>query len=122
LHGVGIFQAILKFTPPVVSAGSLATVVGQAFPANTLITLEWQESGIHAPLHVTSDAAGGFRASFVIIVGERLGPRHLEPAAEPGVLEEPRPVAALLVQAPTFRPQGVAIRSGGFSPSLVSRG
>jgi hypothetical protein len=123
LHGVGIFQAILKFTPPVVSAGSLATVVGQAFPANTPITLEWQESGIHVPIHVTSDAAGGFRVSFVIIVGERLGPRHLEPAADPGVLDEPRPVAALLVQAPTFRPQGVAIRSGGgFSPTLVSRG
>ncbi len=122
LHGVGIFQAILKFTPPVVSAGSLATVVGQAFPPNTSITLQWQESGMHVPIKVTSDAAGAFRASFVIIVGERLGPRHLEPAADPGVLDEPRPVAALLVQAPTFRPQGVAIRSGGFSPTLVSRG
>jgi hypothetical protein len=122
LHGVGIFQSILKFTPPVVSAGSLATVVGQSFPANTVIMLEWQEAGIHVPIKLTSDAAGGFRASFVIIVGERLGPRHLEPAPDPGVLDEPRPVAALLVQAPTFRPQGVAIRSGGFSPSLVSRG
>jgi hypothetical protein len=38
------------------------------------------------------------------------------------VLEEPRPVAPLLVQAPTFRPQGVAIRSGGFNPALVTRG
>jgi hypothetical protein len=122
LHGVGIFQAILKFTPPVVSAGSLATVVGKSFPANTAVTLQWQETGMHAPIHVTTDAAGGFKVSFVIIVGERLGIRHLEPAPDPGVLDEPRPVAALLVQAPTFRPQGVAIRSGGFSPTLVSRG
>ena len=36
------------------------------------------------------------------------------------MLDEPRPVAPLLVQAPTFRPQGVAIGSGGFNPSLVS--
>jgi hypothetical protein len=122
LTGVGIFQAILKFTPPVVAAGSLATVVGQMFPANTAITLQWQEVGIHAPLQVTSDATGSFRVSFVIIVGERLGPRHLEPAPNPGVLDEPRPVAPLLVQAPTFRPQGVAIRSGGFNPTLVTRG
>ncbi len=122
LHGVGIFQAILKFTPPVVSAGSLATVVGQSFPANTAITLQWQEAGIHAPLHVTTDDNGTFRLSFMIIVGERLGPRHLEPAPDPGVLDEPRPVAPLLVQAPTFRPQGVAIRSGGFNPALVTRG
>jgi hypothetical protein len=122
LHGVGIFQAILKFTPPVVSAGSLATVVGKSFPANTVIMLQWQEAGIHVPIQVTTDAAGAFRASFMIITGERLGPRHLEPAPNPGVLDEPRPIAALLVQAPTFRPQGVAIRSGGFSPTLVSRG
>jgi hypothetical protein len=122
LRGVGIFQAILKFTPPVVAAGSLATVIGQSFPANTAITLQWQEAGIHAPLQVTTDASGAFRLSFIIITGERLGPRHLEPAADPGVLEEPRPVAPLLVQAPTFRPQGVAIRSGGFNPALVTRG
>ncbi|MDQ1424385.1 MAG: trimeric autotransporter adhesin, partial [Acidimicrobiaceae bacterium] len=122
LRGVGIFQAILKFTPPVVSAGSLATVVGQSFPANTVITLQWQETGIRAPLQVQTDGNGSFRMSFVILIGERLGPRHLEPAPDPGVLDEPRPVARLLVQAPTFRPQGVAIRSGGFSPSLVSRG
>jgi HYDIN/CFA65/VesB-like, Ig-like domain len=122
LTGVGIFQAILKFTPPVVSAGSLATVVGQSFPPNTAITLQWQETGIHEPLQVTTDGNGAFRLSFVIIIGERLGPRHLEPAPNPGVLVEPRPVAPLLVQAPTFRPQGVAIRSGGFNPSLVTRG
>jgi hypothetical protein len=71
---------------------------------------------------VTTDARGGFKVSFVIILGERLGSRHLEPAQDPGVLEEPRPVAPLLVQAPTFRPQGVAIRSGAFNPSLVTRG
>jgi hypothetical protein len=122
LHGVGIFEAILKFTPPVVSAGSLATVVGQSFPPDTAITLQWQEPGIAPPFQVTTDATGAFRLSFVIIVGERLGPRHLEPAPNPGVLDEPRPVAPLLVQAPTFRPQGVAVHSGGFSPSLVSRG
>jgi HYDIN/CFA65/VesB-like, Ig-like domain len=122
LRGVGIFQAILKFTPPVVSAGSLATVVGQSFPANTTITLQWQEAGIAAPLQVTTDGGGAFRQSFVILVGERLGPRHLEPAPDPGVLNEPRPVAALLVQAPTFRPQSVAVRGGGFNLNLVSRG
>jgi hypothetical protein len=122
LRGAGIFQAILKFTPSVVSAGQLATVVGQSFPANTAITLQWQETGIHEPIEVKTDGTGGFKVSFVIIIGERLGPRHLEPAPAPGVLEEPRPIAPLLVQAPTFRPQGVAIRSGGFSPTLVSRG
>jgi hypothetical protein len=122
LRGVGIFQAILKFTPPVVSAGSLATVVGQSFPANTAITLQWQEVGVHASIQVNTDATGAFRASFMIIAGEPLGPRHLEPVPNPGVLEEPRPVAPLLVQAPTFRPQGEAIRVGGFNPTLVSRG
>jgi hypothetical protein len=122
LRGVGIFEAILKFTPPVVSAGSLATVVGQSFPPDTSITLQWQEPGIAPPFQVTTDATGAFKLSFVIIVGERLGPRHLEPVPNPGVLDEPRPVAPLLVQAPTFRPQGVAVHSGGFSPSLVSRG
>jgi hypothetical protein len=122
LRGVGIFQAILKFTPPVVSSGSLATLVGQSFPANTAITLQWQEAGIRAPFRVTTDSNGAFKLAFIIITGERLGPRHLEPAPDPGVLEEPRPVAPLLVQAPTFRPQGVAIRSGAFNPSLVTRG
>jgi hypothetical protein len=122
LHGVGIFRAILEFTPPVVSAGSLATVVGRSFPANTAVTLQWQENGVGPPIGVTTDASGGFSVSFVILVGERLGPRHLEPAPNPGVLDEPRPIAALLVQAPTFRPQGVAVRSGGFDPTLVSRG
>jgi hypothetical protein len=43
LRGVGVFAAILEFTPPVVEAGSLATVVGQSFPPDTAITLQWQE-------------------------------------------------------------------------------
>jgi hypothetical protein len=32
----------------------------------------------------------------MFIAGERLGPRHLEPAPDPGVLDEFRPVAPLL--------------------------
>jgi hypothetical protein len=113
LRGVGIFQAILKFTPPVVSSGSLATLVGQSFPANTAITLQWHEAGIRAPFQVTTDSDGAFKLAFVIITGERLGLRHLEPAPDPGVIEEPRPVAPLLV--PAFRPQG-GIRSGASTP------
>ena len=124
LKGVGIYTPTLLFSPAVVHLGELTTAVGAGYPPNTVITLAWLEPDMRPVAPVTSDAAGGIKVVFLMIGGERLGARHLQPSAMPNIIAEPRPSAPLLVQAAPFRPQGANVTRivAGNRISIVTRG
>ena len=124
LRGAGIYNPTLVFSPAVVHLGELTTLVGTGFPANRPISFDWLEPDVRPLVPLTTDAAGAFRLVLLMIGGEHLGVRHLQPSALADVLAEPRPIAPLLVQAAPFRPQGANVSRivAGQRIAIVTRG
>lgn len=74
LLGGGTIPA-LPFSPPTVSLGEATVVSATGFPAGVPVTLTWRP-GL-GRLDVTTDAAGAFRASMLVLPNDLTGPRVL---------------------------------------------
>lgn len=120
LRGRGDSGPILRFTPVVTRAGSVATLRGERFPPLSDVVLTWRQPGLPLPLRATTDAGGTFLLRIVVRPDEPLGPRTIDASGggEPAS-------ASLLVEVRPARPQNVTggtvkrVREATFN--LVSR-
>jgi hypothetical protein len=102
-------------TPEVAAGGQVVTVVGSGFPPSTGVSIVL---GNDPAVTVTTDAAGGFMLSWLILSGTPQGELLADDVAFVGAFDaEPAP---LQVVGTPMRPQATAAlsRSGR---SLVSR-
>ena len=101
LVGQAAFGGVLVFSPAVVTAGKVTTLVGKGFRPTVALTIGW-DNGLPATFTATTDANGEFRLSVLILRNEAIGTRHAlvtAPAADAGA------TAPLLVVLPTYQPQ-----------------
>ena len=101
LVGVAAFGGVLAFSPAVVTAGKVTTLVGKGFRPTVALTIGW-DNGLTGTFTVTTDAAGDFRMAVLILRNELVGTRHAvvtAPAADAGA------TTPLLVVLPTYQPQ-----------------
>jgi hypothetical protein len=88
----------LATNPTVGPPGTIVTVTGAGFPANTTVTVLWSVSSGSAV--ATTDAAGNLTTQLLILVPDVLGPRYAMVASFPGA------TAPFLVVAGGVEPGG----------------
>lgn len=76
LGGAGHYEPQLAVPEPIVQAGSMLTVGGSGFPAQTPVNVTWAD-GIGPTVVVTTDPEGSFQLALPVPRGERAGDRVL---------------------------------------------
>jgi hypothetical protein len=117
LQGQGRFSPRLLASPAAITERGLTTIIGQGFPSDQPVTVVVGTSGL--VFTVQPDAQGMFRIPLAAFPSLRLGSYivRVDPRAEVYELVQ----TALVVQLPTFQPQGPGGPAFGDSV-LVTRG
>ena len=102
LQGQGRFSPRLLASPAAITERGLTTIVGQGFPADQPVTVIVGESGLS--FTVQPDALGMFRIPLAAFPSLTLGSYVVRVDPRPEVYEIVR--TPLVVQLPTFQPQG----------------
>lgn len=117
LQGEGRFSPRLLASPSAITERGLTTIIGQGFPSDQPVTVVVGESGL--VFTVQPDAQGLFRIPLAAFPSLHLGSYIVRVDARPAVYELVQ--TALVVQLPTFQPQGPGGPAFGDS-ILVTRG
>jgi hypothetical protein len=117
MQGEGRFSPRILASPSAITERGLTTIVGQGFPSDQPVTVIVGDTALTLP--VQPDPTGTFRIPLAAFPSLDLGTHMLSVDPRPGVYELVQ--SPLVVQLPTFQPQGPGGPAFG-DTLLVTRG